>query len=226
MNKNKRHLLLSMEVRMFKSILIFSSLIVLVSCSSTNKTGDHHTDAVIAHMSQEPKVMGKNWDEKFLKDGFINGDYVAIGSASSRDIDYLQKPLRINAESEATARLLRSAPTDFKKVIQRSINTLDGDEGSTQESQIMITEVKSLTGMKSNFDDIQCVTVATPNQMLKYHYVKECRVIVRVPALNLAKAYDYTLDKKYGIQKINKIEEIIQKELMGSKQDRTVATER
>ena len=93
---------------------------------------------------------------------------------------------------------------------------MDGDEGSTQESQIQITEVKSLTGIKSNFDDIQCVTSAIPKQDLKYKYVKECRVIVRVPAINLAKAYDYTLEKKYGISKKNKIDEILMDELKGS----------
>lgn len=160
--------------------------------------------------------MGKGWESKLLKDGLINGEYIAIGSATTQDLDYLQKPLRVNAESEATARILRSAPSDFKKIIQRAINTLDGDEGSTQESQIMITEVKSLTGIKSNFDDTQCVTSAIPKQDLTYKYVKECRVIVRVPAINLAKAYDYTLDKKYGIQKINQINEILLDELKGS----------
>ncbi|MCM2350176.1 MAG: hypothetical protein NDI69_09145 [Bacteriovoracaceae bacterium] len=208
---------------MLRAFLVVG-LVGLVSCASSNKTGDPGTDAVIAHMSQGPKVMGKDWDEKFLKDGFINGDYIAIGSATSRDIDYFQKPLRVNAESEATARLLRSAPTDFKKIIQRSLNTLNGDEGSTQESQIMITEVKALTGMKSNFDDVQCVTRAEPRQDLKYNYVKECRVIVRVPALNLAKAYDYTLDKKYGIKQQNQLEDILQKELLGTSETRSVAS--
>lgn len=199
-----------------KNVVMIFFAIGLVSCSSTNKTGNPQADTVIAHMSQEPRIMGKGWDEKFLKDGLINGEYIAIGSATTQDLDHLQKPLRVNAESEATARLLRSAPSDFKKIIQRAINTLDGDEGSTQESQIMITEVKSLTGIKSNFDDTQCVTSALPKQDLSYKYVKECRVIVRVPAVNLAKAYDYTLDKKYGIQRKNQIDEILIDELKGS----------
>lgn len=205
---------------MWRILGVILSLSV-VSCSSVNKTGDVTTDKVIAHMSQEPKVMGKDWDEKFKKDGLINGEYIAIGSATTMDLDYLQKPLRVNAESDATSRLLRSAPSDFKKIVQKAINTLYGDEGSTQESQIMVTEVKSLTGMKSNFDDIQCVTTAVPSQDLKYRYVKECRVILRVPATNLAQAYDYTLDKKYGIKK-NEVNQLLMEELKGSSQ-RSVA---
>ena len=199
-----------------KTVSLIALLIFLVSCASTNKTGDAQTDALIAHMSQPERVIGKDWEEKFTKDGFIGGDYVAIGSSTSRDIDYYQKPLRVNAESDATARLLRSAPSDFKKIVQKVINTLDGDEGSTQESQIMITEVKSLTGMKSNFDDIQCVTTAKPNQNMKYTFTKECRVIVRVPVSNLMKAYDYTLERKYSIKKQNQIESLLQQEMLGS----------
>lgn len=200
-----------------KTILIVSLLLSLASCSSVQKTGDDQTDALVEHLSKGERVIGKDWEEKFNRDGFINGEYVAIGSASSRDIDYLQKPLRVNAEAEATARLLRSAPSDFKKIVQKVLNTLDGDEGSTQESQIMITEVKALTGMKSNFDDIQCVTKATPNQNMKWNFNKECRVIVRVPASNLAKAYDYTLEKKYSIARKNDIEELLKQEMFGSK---------
>lgn len=199
-----------------KNVVMVLCLIGVSACSTVNKTGHKVTDDVIAHMSQEPRIMGKGWEEKFLKDGLVNGEYIAIGSATTQDLDHLQKPLKVNAESEATARLLRSAPSDFKKIIQRALNTLDGDEGSTQESQIMITEVKALTGMKSNFDDIACVTSAIPKQDLTYKYVKECRVIVRVPAINLTKAYDYTLEKKYGIHKKNQIDEILMDELKGS----------
>lgn len=198
-----------------RNVLLLVCVFGIVSCAS-NKTGDPGTDAVIAHMSQGPKVMGKDWHEKFLKDGLVGGEYVAIGSATTQDLDHLQSPLRVNAEAQATARLLSSAPTDFKRIVQRAIDTLSGGDGATQESQIMITEVKSLTGMKSHFDDIQCVTTAVPSQNLKYRYIKECRVIVRVPAVNLAKAYDYTLDKKYGITNKSELNDILLQELNGN----------
>jgi hypothetical protein len=205
-----------------KTLLMVSLLVITVSCSSV-KTGDNDADALIAHMSKDKKVIGKDWDEKFTKDGFINGEYIAIGSSTNRDIDAMHRPLRVKADADATARLLRSAPTDFKRVVQSVLNSLDGDEGSVQESQIMITEVKSLTGMKSNFDDHQCVTIAIPNQNLKYNFVKECRVIVRVPASNLMRAYDYTLEKKYSIQKKNDIEALLLKEMNATVENAAVA---
>jgi hypothetical protein len=185
----------------------------LVSCSST-KTGDPASDALIAHMEKGSRVVGKDWDPKFEKDGFVNNEYVAIGNSTNKDINSFHQSLRIGAEAQATARLLKSAPTDFKKVVQRVINSLDGDEGSTEESQISITEVKSLTGMSSNFDDHQCVNTAHPTSALGWTFVKECRVIVRVKASELIKAYAYTLDRKYGVKKQSQISEMLRQEML------------
>jgi hypothetical protein len=196
---------------MRKAILVLG-LVGLASCSSV-KTGDQQTDELLVHMSKGTQVMGKDFDEKFTKDGFINGEFIAIGTANSADLDYMIRPLRVRAEADATARLLKSAPSEFKKIVVGAIDSANGDEGSVQESQIQITEVKALTGMKSSFDDIQCVKTASPNQNLKYNYNKECRVIVRVPASNLSKAYSYTLDKKYSIQQQNEIQKLLMEEI-------------
>ncbi len=196
-------------------VLMIVSLSGLVSCASQNKTGDQQTDALLAHMSKGTQVMGKDFDEKFNKDGFVNGEYIAIGSANSSDIDYSVRPLRMRAEADATARLLKSAPSEFKRIVLAAIDSGNGDEGSVQESQVHITEVRALTGLKSNFDDIQCVKTATPNQDMRYSYNKECRVILRIPASNLVKAYSYTLDKKYSIQQQTDVQKMILKEITG-----------
>lgn len=195
-----------------KSLFILFLLLGVVSCSST-KTGDSASDALIAHMEKGSRVIGKDWDVKFLKDGLVNGEYVAIGNSTNRDIDSLHQPLRVNAEAQATARLLKSAPTDFKKIVQRVINSVDGDEGATTESQISITQVKALTGMKSNFDDHQCVTSAHPTSSLGWTFIKECRVIVRIQASELMKAYDFTLQSKYGMKKKSDVMDMLTQEL-------------
>lgn len=194
------------------SILIL--MLTIVSCSSVKKTGDAKTDAVLEHMSQAPRVMGKDWEERFTKDGFIEGNYVAIGSSTTNDLNGKEGGIRVNTEAIATGALLKSAPTDFKKVIKRVLNSLDNNEGSTTEDQISVTEVKALTGLNSSFGDFQCVKKAIPNKELKYDFAKECRVIVRVPAKNLIDAYDFTLDSKYGISKKNQVETLLQNELM------------
>ncbi len=201
-----------LEVKMKTFIVVFS-LLGLVSCSSTDRKNTVSTDELVAHMSQEPKVIGKDWDPKFLKDGFINGEYVAIGSSNSSNLDYYNRPARVLAESVAMGRLLKSAPTDFKRIVQSAINTANGDQGNVQESQISITEVRALTGIKSNFDDVQCVTTGEPNRNMNYNFYRECRVILRVPSEELMKAYDFTLDNKYSIKQKNDIKNLMLNEM-------------
>jgi hypothetical protein len=201
-----------------RHVLIALSLFGLASCSSVNKTGHEETDKMISHLSKGPTIVGKDWESKFQKDGFLNGEYVAIGRATHKgNQNGLEGMMRVKAEADATKRLLTSAPTQYKKIVQRAINTVNGDEGEVQESDIRVTEVRALTGLASNFDDTQCVKTAIPTEDMKFEFVKECRVIMRVPASNLMKAYDYTLEAKYGIKKQNMIEEVLREELKGSK---------
>lgn len=194
-------------------ILMILGLIGLTACSSVPKTGHQETDAVIAHMSKPKAVIGKDWDEKFKKDGFINGEFVAIGSVTSHVNDN-EGRLKLAAEADGTSRLLTSAPTEFKKIVQRAVSTMDSSYGSADQVHISVTEVKALTGLKTGFDDTQCVTTASPNTDLKYDFLKECRTIMRVPSSNLAKAYSYTLDKKYGIKEQSEIKEALNKQLI------------
>jgi hypothetical protein len=196
-----------------KHLVIALALLGLASCSSSEKKRSISNEELIAHMSQEPKIIGKDWDPKFTKDGFINGEYVAIGSSHSANLEYYTRPARVKAEAVAMARLLKSAPTDFKRIVQSSINTANADEGNVQESQISITEVRSLTGIKSNFDDTQCVTKSEPTRDMSYALSRECRVILRVPAEELMRAYDFTLDRKYSIKQKDDIKKLMLEEM-------------
>lgn len=199
------------EVRMLKAIMLVS-LVGLVSCASSNKTGDQGTDAVIAHLSKGPVVIGKDWEEKFTKDGTIGDELVAIGSKKDSN-SMKEETMKVFAETDSTSRLLSSAPTEFKKIVQRAISTVTGDE-SVDINSYSVTEVKALTGMKTQFSDTQCVKTATPTMDLKYSFTTECRAIVRVPLANLAKAYNFTLARKYGISEQSDIQKKIKEEMM------------
>lgn len=193
--------------------LFLIGLVTLASCSSTpqNKI-DNQNDLVVEHMNKPRKVIGQDFDPKFEKDGLIGGEYVAIASITD-NINKNDRQMQTLAEAEARSRLLNGAPTEFKKVIQSAISTSTGDNGNVENIGITITEVKALTGLTSTFNDVQCVKYATPNNNLNYDYTKECRVIVRVPASELMKAYNYTLDKKYGVKEQSAIQEVLKKQL-------------
>lgn len=196
---------------MRNALLVLAS-IGISACSSVPQTGHQETDALISHMSKPKAVIGKDWEEKFKSDGLVGGEFIAIGSTISHVNDH-EGNMRLMAEADATSRLLTSAPTEFKKIVQRAMSSVDGHTGTVDQGHISITEVKALTGLKTNFNDSQCVTSATPNTELKYDFLKECRTIMRVPANNLSKAYSYTLDKKYGINELSKINEVLIKHL-------------
>lgn len=187
-------------------------LTALASCSTPPTKTDLQNDLVVEHMNKPRKVIGQDFDPRFEKDGLIGGEYIAIASITDK-IDKNDKVMQVLAEADARSRLLNSAPTEFKKIIQSAVSTSTGDNGNVENIGITVTEVKALTGLASNFNDAQCVKFATPNHNLNYDYTKECRVIVRVSASELMKAYSYTLDSKYGIKEKSAIQELLKKQL-------------
>jgi hypothetical protein len=196
-----------------KALTISLCALFLASCASTpqSKVENAH-DAVIAHMSKPKQIIGQDFDSRFEKDGLIGGEFVAIASIVD-DINKNEKQMQIIAEADARSRLLNSAPTEFKKVIQAAVSTSTGDNGNVENIGITITEVHALTGLTSNMNDTQCVKYAVPNNNMNYDYKKECRTIVHVLASNLQKAYNYTLDKKYGVKEVSAIQEILKQQL-------------
>ena len=210
---------------MRNALLVLAS-IGISACSSVPQTGHQETDALISHMSKPKAVIGKDWEDKFKQDGFVGGEFVAIGSTVSHANDE-EGRMKMASEADATSRLLTSAPTEFKKVVQRAMSSVG--HGSVDQAHFSITEVRALTGLKTYFNDTQCVTTATPNTDLKYDILKECRTVMRVPAANLAKAYSYTLSSKYGIKEQSEIKEALNKQMIGKLSEpigRSVASEK
>ena len=192
--------------------LFLIGLVTLASCSTPPTKTDIQNDLVVEHMSKPKKVIGQDFDSKFTQEGLVGGEYIAIASITD-SIDKNEKQMQIIAEADARSRLLNSAPTEFKKVVQAVVSTSMGDNGSVENIGVTVTEVMALTGLTSNMNDTQCVKFIVPNHNMGYDYSKECRVIVKVSASNLMKAYNYTLDKKYGVKEQSAIQDLLKKQL-------------
>lgn len=187
---------------------------LIVGCSSTPQQKiEDQNEQVISHLEKGKRIIGKDFDEKFAHDGLINGDYVAVGSYKTDDQFSNNMNHLLRAGEDARSKLITSAPTEIKKIIQSAISTISNSHEADQV-QITITEVQALTGMSSGLNDSQCVKFAEPTQDMKFKYTTECRVLVRVPASSLMKAYNYTLDKKYSVKEDNQIKEIMRQQLM------------
>lgn len=203
-------------------INILALLVLMVGCSTTpQQKVEDQNDKIIAHLEKGKRIIGKDFDEKFTKEGLINGEYVAIGSHSSTKNTANSAFAYVKAEEDSKSKLLNSAPTEFKKVIQNAISTISGTN-EVDHVTITVAEVRALTGLSSGFNDRQCVTFANPTEDLKYEYIVECRVLTRVPASNLMKAYNYTLDKKYSVKEDNQIKDILKQQLMDKVLDQPV----
>lgn len=199
---------------MIKIILPLMVIALISGCSSTPQQKiEDQNEQVISHLEKGKRVIGKDFDEKFTHDGLMNGDYVAVGSYKTDDQFSNNMNHLLRAGEDARSKLITSAPTEIKKIIQSAISTISNSHEADQV-QISVTEVQALTGMSSGLNDSQCVKFAEPTQDMKFKYTTECRVLVRVPASNLMKAYNYTLDKKYSVKEDNQIKEIMRQQLM------------
>ena len=204
------------------------ALVGIVGCSSVPKAPvEVQNDIIMNHMSQGKKIIGKDFDEKFSQDGLINGENVAIGSVKATYTTN-EKAMLSMASNDAKATLLESAPSEFKKVVQSALSYVNNDNGTQDSVSIFVTEAKALTGIKVSFSDTQCVVYALPKSDVSYDYVRECRAIARVPASNLAIAYNFTMAKKYKIEDQMKLKDIMSKQLEGlmlDEDDRTPAAQ-
>lgn len=198
--------------------------ITLAGCSTAplQKVEDQN-EQVIAHLEKGKRIIGKDFEEKFTHDGLINGEYVAVGSFKTDDQFSNNFHHLLKASEDARSKLITSAPTEIKKVIQSAVSTVSGSYEADQ-IQITVTEVQALTGMSSGLNDSQCVKYAEPTQDLKYKYTTECRALIRVPASSLLKAYNYTLDKKYSVKEDSQIKDILKQQLMDKILDKPVAS--
>lgn len=207
-----------------KTIYISILLITLsiVGCSTTpQQKVENQNDAVISHLEKGKRVIGKDFEDRFNKEGLINGDYIAIGTFETTNNNAQRFSMVLKAEEDSKSRLLNSAPTEFKKVVQNAISTVSGSNDA-EKVTITVSEVQALTGLNSNLNDIQCVKFAMPTEDLKYEYSTECRVITRVPASNLLKAFNYTMDKKYSLKDEAGIKDILKEQLMQKVLDKPI----
>lgn len=200
---------------MNKIIYPLMVMALIAGCSSAPKSPvEENNQAVINHLAKGKQVIGKDFEERFSKEGLVNGDYVAIGSFEAKHSGSDLAFAKLKAEEDSKSRLLNSAPTEFKKVIQNAISSVSGTN-DVEKVTISVSEVQALTGLTSNISDVQCVRYSNPTEDLKYEYSTECRVITRVPASNLLKAYNYTLDKKYSMKQESAIKDLLHKQLEG-----------
>ncbi len=184
-------------------LLIFLISAMLASCSNSPfKENQKYQKHITDHLSQGAKYVNGNFDEKFSKSG-QNGIYLTAIGKAVYPLSRNQGVVEEAAISAARFKIVESGPTEFKIIVQKAIGNSLGNIGEFSKIETSITEVKSLTGIKVSYNDIQCKIKTEPTENGGYNNTRECRAIAKVKMIDLVKAYDFTLERKYRKQ-INK----------------------
>lgn len=203
---------------MQKFILLTMTFVAffLVGCSSTPyQQLKERQELINAHLEQGKKYIGGEFDPRFTAGGDdginIRKVGVAIYPAGSNE------SLAISAAvDDGKFKVIESAPSEFKSMVQRAIGNSLGFTGEYNKIETSVTEVQRLSGIKTSRRDIQCKKVMEPTADLGYRRTLECRAIVSVEKRELQKAFDFTLESKYGIKKKSFVQKILNQQLKES----------
>lgn len=182
-------------------VLSLSILVLVVSCSSSPyKVETEARNKTLAHLSLKPEALDGEFDSKYRTSGKEGAYLKAVGSVRGTledDENYLIQKANFKAKNK----LIEAAPSEFKSMIQQSVgDSVNTTDGGYERADISTAEVRALIGFESNEEDNECKRFSIPTRYGDYNYVKECRSIVKIPLVELEKAFKYTLKSKYGVQ--------------------------
>ncbi|MDD3412486.1 MAG: hypothetical protein PHY47_00635 [Lachnospiraceae bacterium] len=185
----------------------------LIGCSSSPFKEQMEKQAIIMeHMKQGKQYIGGAFDQKFNQSGSDGTNLRAIGT-STYPVTSNENLARSAAIADAKFRLIDSAPTEFKALVQRAIGNSLGYQGEFNQIETSVIEVKGLRGIEVNENDVACKVASEPTTEGGYNTVRECKAIARVPMHQLNKAFDFTMEHKYGIQEKSSVEKILEEQL-------------
>jgi hypothetical protein len=179
-------------------------------------------------MSQPKQYIGGDFDSKFSSSSNDGMTLQTIGKAVY-PVATNESLVRANAVSAAKFKLIESAPTHFKSLVQQAIGNELGFTGGYNKIDTSITEVHALRGVEVKEQDIDCRVLIEPTVDGGYNNFKECRALAKVPLVELNKAFNFTMDHSYGTQKKSNVEKILEEQLksntLNSNSNRTISSE-
>jgi hypothetical protein len=204
-------------------------LLGLASCSSSPfKESTSAQNKITSHMSQPKQYIGGDFDSKYSSSS-NDGMTLQTTGRAVYPVATNESLVRANAVSTAKFKLVETAPTEFKSLVQQAIGNTLGYNGEFNKIDTSITEVHALRGVEVKEQDIDCRVVIEPNADGGYNNFKECRAIARVALIELNKAFNFTMDQKYGLQQKSSVEKILEEQLksntLNSNIKRTISSE-
>lgn len=197
-------------------ICLILMLLVFVSCSTNPyKEQSLKQQAIMEHMAQGKQYIGGKFDSKFSSSGSDGMNLRSIGVATY-PVDMNEQLAKSAAVADAKFKLTDGAPTEMKRLIQKAIGNSLGYVGEFNQIETSVTEVHALRGIEVKEDDIQCLIVSEPVSDGTYRTSRECKAIAKVSLSELTKAFNFTVERKYGIKEESVVQKILNEQLNNS----------
>ncbi len=187
-------------------------LMSFVACSS-NKVRDKAMGKreAIEDTIKEDKYVGGEPPLWTQEEGISNGILYVVGYAefgTNKSPYYVRKASIMDAET----RLLSDSPADFRIITQNAITGAGMDSSEYYQIQTKLQEVIGITGIKQDRKKSVC------KKIIRYGNFdtttrRGCWSRVHIKVSELKKAYARTLAFKYGADKVNKFQKLMDKEL-------------
>lgn len=197
-------------------VLLLTVILTLASCSSTPlELQMKRQELINEHLSQGKRYIKGDFAPRFSTSG-NDGIHVRAVGISVYPAGANEALTKSASVSDGKFKLIESAPSEFKSMVQRAIGNSLGHTGEYNKIETSVSEVHALEGIESGANDTQCKIVVEPTVELTYRTSKECRSIVKVSVVNLRKAYDFTIERKYGLKKRSVVQDILNQQLNNS----------
>lgn len=200
-------------MKKFTNLMTIACLFIFASCSSSPfKEATEKNEYLVQHMQQGKRYIGGEFDPKFSTSGNDGMNLRAVGVAVY-PVQSNEALVKAKAISVAKFKLVESAPTQFKQIVQQAIGNALGYTGEFTQIETSITEVHGLQGIEIKEENVVCKMVVEPTIEGGYNNNRECRAMATVPLVELRKSFDFTMESKYGPQKKTSVEKILEEQL-------------
>ncbi len=192
---------------MKKSTLIVSALLLLAGCSS-NSLSTKDKESLGASVLED-KTLGDTVPAWTKFEGIKESRLYGVGYAEmslDKSEHYISKAALMDGE----VKLISDSPSDFRVITQNALTGAGVESSDFVQIQTKLQEVIGATGFKSH--EYTCRKIVR-YQESQSKIMRGCWYQVSVNILDLKRAYQLTLEKKYGNAKAAKFGNLMSAEI-------------
>lgn len=190
-----------------KRVLTMFLALSLAACS-TSKVKESEKTA-LSNAEREDKIIGGDLPEWAEQSGIVDGRLFEVGYAEM-PLDKAEHFIKKAALMDAEVKLLSEAPTDFRVITQNALTGAGIDSSEFYQIQTSLKEAIGVTSLKSHKSTCRKIV---RNLESSSTVMRGCWYQASVGTADLRKAYQLTLQKKYGVGVANKFDNLMKSEL-------------